>query len=122
MYHQESNIQRICVQVFRLLYPSLVRNLISIPNGAKLTTTQARVIKAEGLIAGASDLFLFVPAGKYHGLAIEMKTPRGRQQPSQKLWQRAIEGQGYKYVICRSVDDFRRQLKVYLSETLVKTE
>lgn len=71
-------------------------------------------MKAEGTVAGASDLFLFYPSQGFHGLAIEMKTPQGRQQPTQKAWQQCVEEQGYKYVICRSFDDFREQINAYI--------
>lgn len=114
MIHPESVLQQNCVRWFRLQYGSLARNLISIPNGAKVSMTQARIIKAEGLVSGASDLFLFYPARGFHGLAIEMKTPTGRQSDSQKLWQKAVEEQGYKYIICRSFDDFLREINDYL--------
>ena len=41
-------------------------------------------------------------------------TEKGKQQPSQKIWQRAVEDAGYKYVICRSFEDFMEQIGAYL--------
>lgn len=114
MRHLESQIQIACVTWFRYAYPDLRPNLISIPNGYKTSLSQAKIAKAEGMVAGASDLFLFFPASGFHGLAIEMKTPKGEQQPSQKAWQRAIEASGYKYTICRSFDDFKETIRDYL--------
>lgn len=35
-----------------------------------------------------------------------MTTEKGKQQSSQKIWQRAVEDAGYKYVIFRSFEDF----------------
>ena len=43
-----------------------------------------------------------------------MKTPKGKQQPSQKRWQLEVENAGYKYVICRSFDDFMTEIYSYL--------
>ena len=116
MRHEESKIQQVCVEWFRYQFPEYARNLVAIPNGYKTTLSQARIAKAEGMVAGAADLFLFVPShnGKYHGLAIEMKTAKGRQQESQKIWQQCIQREGYHYVICRSFDDFRMEINNYL--------
>lgn len=114
MRHDESRIQQACVRWFRYCYPELRLNLVSIPNGYKTTISQARIAKAEGMVAGAADLFLFCPSGSYNGLAIEMKTPKGRQQDTQILWQQSVERQGYKYVICRSLEDFVKEVKSYL--------
>ena len=71
-------------------------------------------MKAEGTLAGVSDLILLYPSKGFHALCIEMKTEKGRQQPSQKIWQRAVEDAGYKYVICRSFEDFMEQINAYL--------
>lgn len=116
MRHEESKIQQACVKWFRYRYPRLWRNMVAIPNGYKTTMSQARIAKAEGMVAGAADLFLFCPSGPYNGLAIEMKTAKGRQQDTQKLWQRSVEEQGYKYVVCRSLEDFVKEVECYLSD------
>lgn len=73
------------------------------------------VAVAEGLTAGAADLALLVARKGYHGMFIEMKTAKGRQSDRQKTWQSHVEGQGYKYVICRSFDEFREAVNGYLS-------
>lgn len=112
--HEESRLQRACVRWFRYRYPRLALNLIAIPNGYKTTAMQAAIAKAEGLTAGAADLALFVPADGAHGLFVEMKTPSGRQQDTQKQWQQAVEQQGYRYEICRTPDDFMALMESYL--------
>jgi len=43
-----------------------------------------------------------------------MKTPKGKQQPSQKAWQQAVEAVGYKYVVCHSFDEFVDEVNAYL--------
>lgn len=73
-------------------------------------------MKAEGVTAGVADLLLLVPTDRHHGLCVEMKTAKGRQRDSQRAWQAEVEAQGYKYVICRSFDDFRAEIRGYLSE------
>lgn len=64
---------------------------------------------------GVSDLLLLYPSGKYHALCVEMKTPKGRQSEVQKAWQRAVERAGYKYALCRSLDDFITTIEKYLA-------
>ena len=114
MRHTESDIQKCCVAWFRAQYPKLALNLIAIPNGGARSRVEAAIMKGEGVTAGAADLGLFVPCKGYHGLFIEMKTPKGRQQPSQKAWQAAVEAQGYKYVVCHGYREFVDEVNGYL--------
>lgn len=107
--------QRACVKWFRLQYPQLSKNLISIPNGYQTSAIQARIAIAEGLTAGAADLVLFYPSHGFHALFIEMKTPKGRQSPKQKEFQAHVERFGYQYIICRSLDEFRAKITEYFS-------
>lgn len=114
MRHIESNIQRNCVRWFRLQYRDLEKLLFAVPNGGGRSKIEAGILKAEGVTPGVADLILFVPNKAFHGLCIEMKASDGRQSASQKEWQQAAEEQGYKYVICRSVEDFICEIKNYL--------
>jgi len=114
----ESKIQQACVKWFRLQYPNLL--LIAIPNGGNRNHITGAILKAEGVMAGAPDLFLFYPSGGYSGLAIEMKTPKGKQTASQKEWQRLSEEFGYKYIVVRSFDQFRTEIIEYIHSTQTK--
>lgn len=115
MRHIESTIQINCVRWFRYQYRHLSRLLFAVPNGGARDAATGRILKAEGVVPGAADLLLLVPSGLYHGLCIEMKTPTGRQQASQYEFEKAVKAQGYKYVICRSVDDFICEVQQYLT-------
>lgn len=115
MKNEESRIQKACVRWFRLQYPRLV--LFAIPNGGNRNAVTGAILKSEGVLAGVSDLMLMHPAGGYHGLCIEMKTPKGRQQESQKQFQRQAEAAGYKYIICRSLDSFVAEIREYLNSS-----
>ena len=114
MRHIESTLQQTCVRWFRLQYPSLSKLLFAVPNGGARRKIEGAIMKAEGVLAGVSDLILLYPSAGFHALCIEMKTEKGKQQPSQKIWQRAVEDAGYKYVICRSFEDFIEQINAYL--------
>lgn len=112
--HEESSLQIDCVSWFRHTFPQLARLLIAVPNGGARNAATGRILKAEGVVAGVADLILFVAHRGYHALCIEMKTAKGRQQDTQKAWQKAVEAQDYKYVICRSLDDFKTTVQSYL--------
>lgn len=114
MRHIESVIQQSCVSWFRLQYPKLALLLFAVPNGGARRKIEGAIMKAEGTTRGVSDLLLLFPAKHYHGLCIEMKSPKGKQQPSQKIWQRKVEWAGYKYALCHSVEEFMTEVNTYL--------
>ena len=110
---EEHRIQCQCVRWFFLQYPKLRGRLFAVPNGGKRDVTTAAKLKAEGVVAGVADLILLVRNSKYGALLIEMKTRTGRQSESQKQWQKIVGGD-YKYVVCRSVEEFIREIENYL--------
>lgn len=114
MKHRESNIQICCVQWFRLQYPKLAKLLISVPNGGRRDIITGKILKAEGTVAGASDLILLLRRGNYGCLCIEMKTEKGKQSDSQKVWQKEMETFGNRYVICRDLISFMNEINNYL--------
>lgn len=111
---EEHRIQCSCVKWFRLAYAEHRHNLFAVPNGGRRDKTTAAKLKAEGVLAGVADLILLIPNGQFHALLIEMKTRTGTQQATQKEWQRCIETYGYKYVVCRSLEDFQNEINNYL--------
>lgn len=116
--HPESELQRICVRWFRLQYPNLSSLLFAVPNGGKRSAVEAGIMRAEGVTAGVSDLILLVPSDQYHALCIEMKYGNGKQSHHQLDWQNAVEEQGYRYVVCRSLDDFITTVNHHLNKIL----
>ena len=114
MRHIESRLQQACVNWFRLQYPEYAFMLISVPNGVATTATQGRILKREGMVAGVADLLLLVPRHGKGCLAIEMKTGKGVQRESQKIWQQQAEKAGNVYVIVRSFEQFRSVVCDYL--------
>jgi len=71
-------------------------------------------MKAEGVLSGAADLFLAMPAKGFSGLFIEMKAEKGRQTPAQKDFEKRVIFGGYDYKICRSFDEFKELIINYL--------
>lgn len=112
--HAEDDLQMQCVRWFQLQFPQLSRLLHHSPNGGKRNAREGARFKQMGTQAGFPDLILLVAANGYHALLLELKTRTGRQQDSQKDYQKRVEEQGYRYVVIRSFDQFRETIKDYL--------
>ena len=113
--NEEHQIQCACVRWFAYQHPQLNGRLFAVPNGGKRSRKTASEMKAEGVVSGVSDLVLLKSNRDYGALLIEMKTPKGSQTDTQKKWQQTITANGeYKYVVCRSLDDFMREVNDYL--------
>ena len=137
MNQEEHNLQCACVKWFAYQHPELQGLLFAVPNGGARSKATAGKLKAEGVVAGVSDLILLVPKFivvhaennadgiECHvdistltcGLCIEMKTKTGRQSSEQGLWQLKVEQYGYKYAVCRSLDDFIATVEGYLNQS-----
>lgn len=113
---EEHRIQCSCVNWYRLQYPKMRHNLFSIPNGGRRDTISGAKLKAEGVLAGVADLVLLKSNRFYGALLIEMKTKKGTQSDEQKDWENKITQDGYKYVVCRSLDDFIREVTKYFND------
>jgi VRR-NUC domain protein len=112
---EEHRIQCSCVKWFNLKYPKLKGRLFAVPNGGRRDAVTAAKLRAEGVVAGVADLILLKSNRDYGALLIEMKTIKGRQSESQKKWQKTVcFNEEYKYVVCRSFDDFKREVDEYL--------
>lgn len=119
MRHLESSLQQTCVRWARYQYPVLRTLLFAVPNGYRTSASQARIAKAEGLVAGVADLILARPSddGQYAVLFIEMKTSKGRQSDYQKAFQSAVEEQGiYAYRVVRSFEEFQRLIVSWMGQ------
>lgn len=98
------------------------------PNGGKRHITTATRFKAMGTKAGFPDLFLFIPHGGYHGLFIELKTPKGKtatgktrqagkvSEHQQTMIDR-LNAQGYKAVVAYGATGAIDEIKAYLGAT-----
>lgn len=110
----EHKIQCGCVKWFRMQYHQFADLLFAVPNGGARDAVTGAKLKEEGVVAGVADLILFLPRQGFHALCIEMKTANGVQRQTQRVWQEKVEAQGYKYVVCRSIDDFISIVQDYL--------
>lgn len=112
----EHRIQQACVRWFNLQYPYLRGRLFAVPNGGRRDVVTGAKLKAEGVVAGVADLILLVTNKAHGALLIEMKKPGGIQSAAQRQWQEIVTTNGeYKYVICRSIYDFMREIRDFLN-------
>lgn len=115
--HKESELQIQCVRWFAYEYPHL-RMLLYHPKNEGTANGRVRgaIAKAEGVVAGVADLILQAPSTDgFSCLAIEMKTPAGRQSQEQKLFERYITAANGKYVIVRTFDGFKSIVMEYVN-------
>jgi hypothetical protein len=120
---REGKLQAACVRWFRFQFPKLKMLLVSSVNGAMLQGTpeqrakQWKRLENEGAVPGASDLFLFVARGGWHGLCIEMKVEGSTQSPKQREFEGLVITQNYKYVVCKTFNEFEKTIIDYLITT-----
>ena len=96
-------------------YPNL--NMIHCSlNGVKLSATQARIAKAQGMLSGVPDLFLPVPVGKYHGLYIEMKYGKNTLTENQERFLQNAANVGYAVAVCYSAQEAIKRIGDYYDD------
>ena len=123
MNQEEHNLQCACVKWFAYQHPELAGLLFAVPNGGARSKATAGKLKAEGVVPGVADLILLVPHIEegcrymWHALCIEMKTEKGYQSTAQMQWQAKVIYYGYKYAVCRSLDDFIATVEGYLNQS-----
>jgi hypothetical protein len=98
----------------RAKWPELAL-IFAIPNGGTRNPIEAARMKAAGVKAGVSDLFLPVARDGYYGLFIEMKRKGGKASPLQLEFGRAVTNQGYAFHVCDSWQKAAEVIKDYLT-------
>ncbi len=76
--------------------------VFAVPNGGQRNLITATRLKAEGALAGVADMVILE---KGTCLFVEVKTAKGRQQESQKVFEEKVKSHGMRYVIWRDVED-----------------
>lgn len=110
---EEANIQAAFFTVVAMLPYDLDKTLFHIPNEGK---RNPKFVKKSGIKRGVADVFLSKANSRYHGLYIEFKTEDGTQSKDQIEFQKQVEQEGYKYVVCRSASQGIEVLKEYLKD------
>ena len=94
--------------------------LIAIPNGGARHRKTAGILKATGVKAGVSDLFLAYPCNGFAGLWIELKAPKtptkpaGRPTREQLEWLQRMADTGYSAYLCAGWESARDTITNYI--------
>ena len=73
--------------------------------GVRLAIHTAKKMKEAGYSKGVPDMLIFEPRGFYNGLAIEVKTEKGRASEEQIAWIKALNNRGWRAEICNGFDE-----------------
>lgn len=119
----ESAIQISCVQWLHNSHPETRGLFFCVPNensrsgyeNKRQQQISGSIRKNMGVQSGVSDTILMLPRGSYHALCCEFKTEKGVQSPSQCEWQQRVESVGYKYIVVRSLEQFKQEMENYLA-------
>lgn len=126
--NEESRHQKAFVKWWRMNARSLnqdPRALMSIPNGGVRDKVTASILKDEGAVRGAPDLFLAIPQYRGvvrkdevwdHGMFIEMKAAHGVTSIDQVAVHGMMKKNGYLVVICHSFEEAKAAVTEYLGE------
>ena len=124
MKHIESAHQAQVVEWSRWAYKTgkypMLNMLHCSLNGVKLSGTQAKIAKGQGMLSGVPDLFLPVPKNGFHGLFIEMKSEKGRLTENQHWFLTNAESVGYKTAVCYSAKEAISAIEAYYSQETIK--
>lgn len=107
----ESKIQQSMVIWYRnnfcLKHHNPRHAIFSIPNESKSKMETLNKM-AIGMMPGASDLLIVRPD---EVIFVEVKTEIGRQSDKQKEFQSVVESLGFRYILVRSLEDFKAQVQ-----------
>ena len=98
----------------RRKYPELAL-LHHIKNETPDGAAAVAVDKAMGVRKGVPDLCMPVARGCYHGLYIELKTPKGRPSDEQLWWIDTLNEHGYHAQVCYGWRSAQEVVEWYLN-------
>ena len=98
--HAEAAMFMRAVRAAETQWPEL-RFLFHTPNGGHRARLTAAKLKAEGVRPGVPDYLLPVQRGEHVGLAIELKTAKGRTSPEQREWLAHLTQEGWMATVAR---------------------
>ena len=126
----EDRLQSEVIKYIRYQYPKI--RFCASSGGVYTGISQARKMVRNGYVKGFPDLFIYESRNGHHGLALEIKTIKGRATKEQKEWIEALNERGYKaevvkglpeilncidnYFLHQSMDQAKELHKEYLNE------
>ena len=111
----EARLQSEVVKQIQLQYPK-VKYCASLGGQYQPFQSQRNRARKTGYVKGFPDLFIYEARNGYHGLALEIKTLKGRATKEQKEWIEALNERGYKAVIVKGLPAILDLIDSYLNE------
>lgn len=102
----EDLLQITVVRFLRVAAPGLL--YWHVPNGGARSPGEGRKFKDMGTLPGVADLSFVLPDGR--AAFIELKTLKGRQEPTQKAFEEACQNNNAPYAVCRSLKEVEATL------------
>jgi hypothetical protein len=112
--HTESNEQIAAMDWLRLQHPNIALHTMHIGNERKTSYYAGYIKMREGVLPGASDLFMAWPNGGYHGCFIEVKSLKGKPTPKQLAFIQRMIDVGYYACVCYGADEVISTMKYYI--------
>ena len=112
--HPESEICKALWHWFFYAFPKHRRRYLRIEVGGQRTKKTQGILKAEGVKAGTSDIFVAVPRGAFGGLWLEVKADKGRLSDNQKTFQNEM-GDDYRCVTGYGLRECKDLITQYLN-------
>tara|TARA_Y100000004_G_C8925506_1_gene417454 strand:+ start:266 stop:610 length:345 start_codon:yes stop_codon:yes gene_type:complete len=110
----EDRLQSEVIKYINYQYPKI--RYCGSAGGVFTGITQARKMVRTGYVKGFPDLFIYEAKNGFHGLAIEIKTIKGRATKEQKEWIDDLNDRGYKAKICKGLPEILDVIDKYLNE------
>ena len=111
----EQSLQSAVIMYIQLKYPK-ARYCASL--GGQYQPYQSQRIRAQrnGYVKGFPDLFIYEARNGYHGLALEIKTLKGRATIEQKEWIEALNERGFKAEVVKGLPAILKLIDSYMNE------
>ena len=116
----EERLQSEVLRYIQLQYPK-ARYCASLGGQYQPYQSQRNRARRTGYSKGFPDLFIYEARNGYNGLALEIKTIKGRATKEQKEWIAALQKRNYKAEICKGLPAILQLIDDYLSKDKTKT-
>lgn len=73
--------------------------VFAVPNGGSRNLREAVNLKAQGVMAGVSDLIVLLPGKKVYFIELKNPNGKGRQSPAQREFEDNVRAHGHEYLI-----------------------
>ena len=110
--HDEANFQIGVVRALRMAG----RFVFAVPNGGSRNLKEAVNLKAQGVMAGVSDLILLLPNQRVYFIELKNPNGKGRQSPAQREFENQVISMGHDYLLWDHWEQVEQFIKEHRNE------